>query len=58
MSIGNHTTWIIIDLDTRKAVTPENDKRQAIHFTTIEAANAYLEKYRGERDWYVITLPA
>ena len=40
MSIGQHTTWIIVDLHTARAVTPENDQRQALRFLTWPAAVA------------------
>lgn len=34
MSIGQHTYWIVVDLHTEKAVTPENDWRRAYQFAT------------------------
>ena len=38
MTIGNHTTWIIVDLHTAQAVTPPKDKRRAMHFLSAPAA--------------------
>ena len=51
MSIGNHTTWIIVDLHTARAITPENDKRRALQFLTRPAAvAAHLCLTQRERD--------
>ena len=45
MAIGNHTTWIIVDLHTARAVTPPDDRRQALRFTAKEAANAAMQRF-------------
>ena len=51
MSIGNHTTWIIVDLHTARAITPENDKRRALQFLTRPAAvAACMSLTQKERD--------
>lgn len=42
MSIGNHTSWIIVDLHTARALTPTDDQRRTIQFHTREAANIAL----------------
>lgn len=45
MAIGNHTTWIIVDLHTARALTPPNDQRQALRFVTKEAAVAAMQRF-------------
>ena len=53
MSIGNHTFWVIVDLDTKAALTPESDHRRALQFISHEAAETYrkgLCRYRETED--------
>ena len=44
MSIGNHTSWIIVDLHTARALTPTDDQRRTMRFHTREAANTALHR--------------
>ena len=51
MSIGHHTTWIIVDLHSARAVSPEGDRRQTLRFLTRPAAvAAHLCLTQRERD--------
>lgn len=56
MSIGNHTFWIIVDLDTLAALTPESDRRRAMRFESFEAAEKYRQRYQG--NFVTIRVPA
>ena len=42
MAIGNHTTWVVVDLHTARAVTHSGDQRRAMHFPTPAAASVAL----------------
>lgn len=61
MGIGQNTFWVVIKIDTSRypaiiqAVLLPNDARQAIKFTTSDAARAYVDKQ--EKQWEVYFAP-
>lgn len=58
MAIGNHTTWILVDTDTREAVTDPKDKRVALHFRDADAALAYKVRHNLPSWVFIVKLPA
>ena len=48
MAIGNHTTWIIVDLRIARAVTPPEDRRRALLFLTNTAAHVARDRLEAE----------
>lgn len=44
MSIGQHIFWIVVDLHTQRALTPQKDFRRAMQFVSREAATAEVQR--------------
>ena len=43
MSIGQNTYWLVVDIDTGKALCPKNDQRAALKFTRESAAKSWAD---------------
>lgn len=61
MAIGNHASWIIVDVTAtgNRAITPVGDMRAALHFRDETAAQNYIARNKpAERNWIACYLPA
>lgn len=61
MSLGQNTFWIIVSIIDGEAITPLNDKRIAMQFTSQEAADAYREGHEelADQSFYIsVRVPA